>query len=339
MTTKGSLALLTASLGILFVVLPAGAEKPATGAVNIHTSADQIEFRIGDHLVGRYHIGPAVAKPYFWPLNAPNGKPVTRGWPMADAAPEDEKDHIHQKSAWFCHGDIIPEGIKLVKLIKIVEGVDFWSETPGHGKIVCVKVGEKTQAKDHGSIVTHNEWRANDGQKILDEVRTLHLYNLGDAQLLVLDIDLHASVVPLTFGDTKEGSMGVRVRGSVTEKKGNGKITNAEGKETEKNAWGLESAWCDYSGPVEGTTAGIAVLVDPSNPHPTYWHSRGYGLMAANPFGRAKSGFPGAKGKTELVKLAKGEHLKLRYGLLLHMGDAKEGKVAEHYAQFVKLKK
>jgi hypothetical protein len=61
--------------------------------------------------------------------------------------------------------------------------------------------------------------------------------------------------------------------------------------------------------------------------------------MAANPFGRAKSGFPDRKEKTELVKLGKGEHLKLRYGILLHAGDVKEGKVAEMFQQFTKLGK
>jgi hypothetical protein len=95
------------------------------------------------------------------------------------------------------------------------------------------------------------------------------------------------------------------------------------------------SAWCDYSGPADGKTAGIALLADPNNPVPTAWHSRNYGLMAANPFGRARSGFPDLKGKKDLVKLAKGEHLKFRYGLLLHSGDVKEGKVADYYKQFV----
>jgi hypothetical protein len=60
--------------------------------------------------------------------------------------------------------------------------------------------------------------------------------------------------------------------------------------------------------------------------------------MAANPFGRAKSGFPAMKGKPDLVRLAKGEHLKLRYGLLIHPGDAREGKVAEYYEQFAREK-
>ena len=60
--------------------------------------------------------------------------------------------------------------------------------------------------------------------------------------------------------------------------------------------------------------------------------------MAANPFGRNHSGFPSQKGKTDLVKLPKGEHLKLRYGILVHPGDVQEGKVAEAFKKFVKLK-
>ena len=60
--------------------------------------------------------------------------------------------------------------------------------------------------------------------------------------------------------------------------------------------------------------------------------------MAANPFGRDNSGFPATKGNDRLVKLAKGEHLKLRYGVLLHDGDAKSGNVAAAFEQFVKLK-
>jgi hypothetical protein len=44
------------------------------------------------------------------------------------------------------------------------------------------------------------------------------------------------------------------------------------------------------------------------------------------------------KGRTDLVKLGRGEHLKLRYGILAHTGDVTSGKVAEAYEQFLKLK-
>jgi hypothetical protein len=332
------------AVGVLVSGPVGAADEPA--GVSIDVAKDHIDFRLGKNLVTRYHIGPEVAKPYFWPVNAPNGVPVTRAWPMEKPQPGEKTDHVHQKSGWFCHGDVIPEGIELKHKIRGVEGIDFWAESAGHGKIVCTKVGEPKVDRDHGQITTVNDWRTADGVKVLEETRTIHLYNLGGAPLLVFDIDLRASEVPIIFGDTKEGSLGVRLRDSITEERGKGKLTNAEGHVGEgKNnnrdgtgCWGVISAWCDYSGPADGKTAGLALFADPANPYPTCWHARGYGLMAANPFGREKSGFPAMKGKKDLVKLAKGEHLKLRYGLFLHAGDVQEGKVAENYAKFVKLK-
>src|SRR5262249_55994484 len=100
-------------------------------------------------------------------------------------------------------------------------------------------------------------------------------------------------------------------------KNGKGKIENAEGKVGEKECWGQLSNWCDYSGPIDGKTVGVAVLDDPKNPYPACWHSRGYGLMAPTPFGRTKSAFPAMKARTDLVRLAKGEHLRLRYRMVL----------------------
>lgn len=314
--------------------------SPEPRPVAIEVGKEQIEFRAGDRLVARYHFGPKVAKPYFWPVHSPDGTPLTRGWPMEEATPGEAVDHIHQKSLWFCHGDVIPEGIEIKSKIKGIEGVDFWSEAPGHGRIVCTKASANPETKPNsGTVTTFNEWQTADGVKVLDEKRVLGLVDLGGAQLLIFDIDLHASVAALTFGDTKEGSLGVRVRRELTAGKGNkGKLTNAEGKTGELACWGQVSAWCDDSGPIGAKTAGIAVFAHPDNPVATCWHARGYGLMAANPFGREKAGFPAMKGKTERAKLAKGEHLKLRYGILLHQGDAGEGQVVEMYKKFLALK-
>ncbi len=48
-----------------------------------------------------------------------------------------------------------------------------------------------------------------DGTKIMDEVpRHLVFRLMARPAWSILDIDLDASVCPITFGDTKEGSMG-----------------------------------------------------------------------------------------------------------------------------------
>ena len=320
-----------ASAFLMLIALPLHADE----GVMITKEKDVLDFKIGKSLVTRYHIGEAVAKPYFYPMNAPGDIPVTRAWPMEKGAPKETTDHVHQKSAWFCHGDVIPEGIEIKQKIKGVKGIDFWSEAVGHGKIVCVDVGTPKNSAAQASVATKNEWRTADGTKILDETRVIRLHKLpSGSRLLELDIDLLASVCPITFGDTKEGSFGVRVNDEIIAKNG-GHFFNADGKKDEKEIWGNQSAWCDYVGAIGGKVAGIAVFDDPANKPAACWHARGYGLMAANPFGRDRS-FPSQKGKTELVKLAKGDHLKLRYGILLHAGDTQEGKVAEAFASFKK---
>jgi hypothetical protein len=291
-----------------------------------------IEFLVGDQLVTRYH-NKGYAKPIFWPVHAPGGIALTRNYPPPEGQ---AKDHPHQKSAWFCHGDVIPEGLNFKSPIKNVEGVDFWSEANGHGKIVCT-ASRMVRVNGDWRLEISNEWRTAEGTNIMDESQVIRLYDFG-SRLIVVSIDLHASVCPITFADTKEGAFGIRINDVINAAKGKGKIQNAEGKIGEKECWGQRSAWCDYSGPIDGKVVGLAIFDDPKN-IPCCWHVRGYGLMAANPFGRDKSAkFPGVKGNNDLVRLKKGEHLQLRYGMLLHTGDAVSGEVAAAYERFVKLR-
>jgi Methane oxygenase PmoA len=334
------------ALPLLLFALPASAAE-----ITIAKTDTDLEFKAGDALVAKYRYAGTVrvekgdgtkplAKPFFHPLNAPDGTCVTRHWPMVRDVKGETTDHFHQKSAWFCHGDVIPEGIDLKKKSSDtrVHGVDFWAETAGHGRIVCVDVG----AAKGATIVTRNEWRTPDETNILDETRTLSARALSSGTLIVLDIDLHASVCPITFGDTKEGSMGVRVSDEIQNKTGNGVVTSVDGSSAKAPAkdnlpmWGKFAAWHDYSGTVGGKPVGVAIFDDPKNAQPAAWHTRAYGLMAANPFGRNGSQFPALKGKTDLVKLAKGEHLKLRYGIYVHTGDAATGKVPDAFAVFAK---
>jgi hypothetical protein len=308
----------------------------SSGDLKVEAGADHIDFLVKGKLVGRYECGPKVAKPYLWPLNSPAGVPITRAWPMEPGEAGGSRDHVHQKSAWFCHGDIIPEGIELKDKVKGVTGVDFWSEAKGHGVIVCTSKGPIRIVDNHAQVATHNEWRTADGIKLLDEDRVIHFQPFGDAYLFTFDIDLAATAAPITFGDTKEGSFGIRINDALREKGGKGKLTTANGNTGMAKIWGTKSAWCDYSGKLNDKMVGLAIFDDPTNNPQSCWHSRDYGLMSANPFGRAKSGFPAVKGDADLVKLAKDAHLKLRYGIFVHPGDAKDGKVAEHFELFAK---
>jgi hypothetical protein len=309
--------------------------------VQVKQGKGSFEFYAGDELITRFYTA-GYPRPIFWPVNAPGGIPLTRNYPPPEGQ---AKDHPHQKSAWFCHGDVIPEGIDFKSPIKNVQGVDFWSEAPGHGKIVCTPI-KNSIGGTQGILEMQNAWETSDGKKIMDEVRTIRVLDLGKARLIIVEIDLNASVCPITFGDTKEGAFAIRINDVINAEvarkgkpAGKGKIQNADGKIGEKECWGQYSAWCDYSGPIDGKVVGITIFDDPKNPYPAAWHVRGYGLMAANPFGRdMHAKFPAVKGNNKLVRLDKGQHLHLRYGMLLHEGDAGTGQVAEHYQRFVKMR-
>ena len=312
--------------------------------VNVAKGKDAVEFKIGTESVAKYQFAGTVqeekgdgtkplAKPFLWPVMAPNGTPVTRAWPM-DRSGKEKTDHFHQKSVWFCHGDIIPEGIDL----KGKHAVDFWSETAGHGRIVCTEL----TAEKHG-FASKNEWRTADGVKIMDEDRRVSLVETAGGRLFVFECKLTASVCNIEFGDTKEGSFGVRVHDAWRlELPTGGAVASSDGTSAKAPAkenlsmWGNLADWHDYSGTVDGKTAGIAVFDHPKNPSRAAWHTRAYGLMAANPFGRAKSGFPAMKGNTALVKLEKGKSTTYTYAIFVHDGDTKTGKVAEAYETFKK---
>ncbi len=155
----------------------------------------------------------------------------------------------------------------------------------------------------------------------------------GGRRIIDFDIVIRASDGPVVFGDTKEGSFGVRVASSIrVDSKQGGQIVNSEGREN-ADAWGKRAAWVDYHGPVDGQTAGIAILNHPSSfRFPTYWHVRTYGLFAANPFGIHD--FTG--GDAAAYTLPTGDSLSLRYRLVLHAGDEKEGSIAEAYQAYAK---
>jgi hypothetical protein len=175
---------------------------------------DGIEFKSGSTVVAKYVTDPKYPKPFLYPVLAPGNVPVTRGYPIEPGTPGGSNDHPHHKSVWFCHGDVIPEGIELkIKTSdKSGKGVDFWSETKDkdgtkrHGQMTCVKIGEpKAIDKNHLSIETQNEWFTPDGVKILDEVRTIHFLERPEGRLFAFEIALKANVCPIHFGDTKEG--------------------------------------------------------------------------------------------------------------------------------------
>jgi hypothetical protein len=295
----------------------------AKSGVQITRLADRLRVEINGQLFTEYFYQD-VPRPYCYPLIGPGEVAMTRNWPMKDI-PGEAQDHPHHRSLWFAHGAI--------------NGYDFWSEQKAFGKTVHEDFLEVTSGTKAGVIRERNKWVAADGTVVCTDERTLRFYNPGRAseRLMDFEITLKASNGELTFGDTKEGTMAVRLAETMRlkGKAGKGHIVNSAGVR-DGQTWGKRAEWCDYYGPVEGRTVGIAIIDHPKNPrHPTWWHVRDYGLFAANPFGQHD--FESLPDKTagNLVVPA-GKSVTFRYRFYLHEGDEQQAKVAEKYQQYVK---
>ncbi len=82
-----------------------------------------------------------------------------------------------------------------------------------------------------------------------------------------------------------------------------------------------------------GEDVGIAIFDNPKNlRHPTYWHTRHYGLLAANPFGLKE--FTHDRHQEGSYTIAAGESLTLRYRVFIHHGDVHDAHVADAYAKY-----
>jgi hypothetical protein len=134
------------------------------------------------------------------------------------------------------------------------------------------------------------------------------------------------------MGDTKEGTFAIRVVKALEAPVGH--MLNSEGAVGEKEIWGKRARWVDYSGTVEGEKLGLAIFDHPKNPkYPTYWHARGYGLFAVNPFG--EHDFCNDPTRDGSLTIPPGQTLTLRYRVFIHHGDAAEAQVAEAYERYV----
>jgi len=301
------------------LVVLLAASTLAAGEISLKQHDDKIDVLIDGKLFTSY-LTKSGAKPILFPVVGPTGAEVTRGYPMRDAAESERSDHVHHRSFWFTHGD--------------VNGVSFWHESGGNGVIEHQEFSKVEADGKTAVIAAKNNWTGPDGKVHCTDHRTFTFGTWGDGRYVDAEITVTAGKDGVTFGDTKEGSFGVRTAGTMKVDAGKGgKIISSEGL-TDKAAWGKPAAWVDYHGPAGGETVGITIMNHPSSfRFPTHWHVRTYGLFAANPFGYSDFKSPLGNGDHEMKA---GESFTLRYRVYIHPGDEKEGKVAEAYEAYSK---
>lgn len=292
-----------------------GQDLVTPAAVRIVEANGALRVELDGELFTEYrHDG--LRQPILYPVLGPGGAAMTRNYPMADAEGE-ARDHPHHQSLWYAHGD--------------VNGHDFWAGGDGshivHAEFVAVEAGNE--------IRTRNRWQDGDGELVCTDERVIRFGGSEVARWIDYAVTIHASEGALKFGDTKEGTMGIRMtpslrlQGLVAE----GSAVNSEGVRGDK-VWGKRARWIDYFGPVAGEMMGIAIFDHPDNSrYPTWWHARDYGLNAANPFGIHD--FEGIESGTGDLSVPDGGSITFRYRFYFHRGDTEEAKVSEAFEAFI----
>jgi len=283
------------------LVLVAACSGPS---LSMRFEDDGITILSEDQVFATVH-NEAQPRPFVWPIHAPNGAPVTRDFPMAERDGE-QHDHPHHQSLWFAHGN--------------VNGFDFWHGKKHKERVVHTETSASVGYEPFAVVRSKYRWEVDEATVVMREEREYRFEDHGDHRTIDVAITLHASEGDVTFGDTKEGTFALRLHPAlrVDGKVATGELRNSEGG-SGKPVWGKQARWVDDSGTVDGKQVGVAILDHPDNlRHPTWWHARTYGLVAANPFG-VHDFEKKPKGAGDFV-LEKGRELTLRYRVIVHDG-------------------
>lgn len=284
------------------------------GTVPVHIEGD---------LFTRLNYTHQGGKPFLFPIIGPTGASMTRSFPMVEGIDGESKDHPHHRGLWFAHGNI--------------SGIDYWHSGGENGH---------THVRDLPDF---------QGDSILIRARMLPEGNVDQPQATMLtqldfsidhrsdriiDYGIHfpgeGHEQALTFGDTKEGTMAIRLHPALRLKGdiATGHCINSEG-DTDGDCWGKRAKWVAYWGVIDGQTCGVAVFDHPTNlRHPTWWHARDYGLVAANPFGVSDFENRRPRGDGDYT-LEADQTLTLHYRFVFFAGTAEEADIAGKYDAWV----
>ncbi|MHC4636684.1 MAG: DUF6807 family protein, partial [Planctomycetota bacterium] len=250
----------------------ASCKKSASPVVGFKHKPGGLVVTIGDKPFATYSEGTkSIPRPYFAHVFTPAGLQVTRNHPPVEG--KDSMDHsTYHPGIWLTFAGI--------------NGNDYWrlKKKTEHE----MYIGKPISKPGYGSFTVSNFYldsKDSTGNRIAHEICKYTVLVRKNYYLLIYDSTISSDDSDLVFGDDQEYGLGIRVQTPI-EARYNGQILNAEGRTGEEDTYGRSTTWCDYSGVMNDKLIGMTIMPDPTNFRPSWYHSRDYGLIAANPFGR-----------------------------------------------------
>ena len=291
----------------------------------IFQSHNQIHVLKGAEHFTSYVFDTTLLKPILYPIYSPSGIMVQREYPLKVVDGESH-DHPHHAGLFFTYGT---EGE--------VNGNNFWASQKGLSKIRHKLLKEMKSEPGKAMLKTVANWIGEDGSEVLQEHRTMTFSGDAHKNIIDFDIELRAGKESVTFKDTKEGMLGIRVADWLTEKLGSGLYLNSEGDTAEKNVWGKAAKWVRLAGQQNDQTVGLVIMHHPSRVnYPTYWHARAYGLFAANPLGRlAFQQGRGLENPQPLnYQIPAGDSAFFKFRIIIYEGDVGVDEIEANFEQY-----
>ncbi len=308
--------------------------KPVPDIQVLPQPYEQATFELQGKELTRYHFGPTLRRPFWYPITGPGGRSLTRmnmpfdpgksmtrdKQPADPTKPEDPLGHSHQTSVWICHKD--------------VNGFDFWRDSgPIAGQILhqTERDGlEYDEVDGTATLLTRNAWNDPKGNTLMIDRRMATVFTgVEGSWWLIIDVQFEAPLgKPVTLGKTTFGPLGIRMSKTVSVREGGGRILNSEGALNEQGVFRKPARWVDYSGPVTRDACGGITLMDhPQNPnHPAIFHVRDNGWL----------GVTLTPDETRVIE--PGKPLRLRYALWVHNGVPDSQTVDKQWQSFIGLK-
>ncbi len=302
----------------MVLTLCGGALGQEAGGFSWHLDQGTAALLKDGRAVWQFNYAPGATNVYFHPVALPGGSALT--W----LSPKDHPYHFALFFGW-----------------KYLNGVNYWEEAPpGITRWSNVRVDTRP---DFSALITMDlQYRPQKAVRdILTEQRAIQIASPAADGSYFMDWHLdftawnEAVLMDRTPPDTtpdgnaRGGYAGLSIR---LARELTNPIIAATGDigELAKNRYGFAASAADFSGEIDGGTAGVAIFDHPANPRaPTRW----YGIIdRLVPFWFLNA----ALLQLEPYTLGPRKHLILRYRVLIHPGRWEAARLREEQAKFAK---
>src|SRR5512133_2374217 len=143
---------------MLVMIFSTAIAQPVKVKLVSDEAKQKVDVIVDGKLFTSYQYPSNLEKPFLYPVIAPCGSVITRGFPLEPRKGE-RVDHPHHIGLWFNHGN--------------VNGLDFWnnssaipdSKKDSYGHIVVRKI-DKVKSGNKGTLEVTSDWKDNKGNTI-----------------------------------------------------------------------------------------------------------------------------------------------------------------------------